>query len=60
MREEKSSQENTPGPYSQVKSESETALGDVINDEDATEAEKNKALQEHVKERLSQGQTSHE
>lgn len=60
MREKQSSQENTPGPSSQVKSESESVLGDVINDEDATDAEKDKALQEHVKKRLNQGQTSHE
>jgi len=60
MREKQSSQENTPGPSSQVKSESESSFSDVINDEDATEDEKNKALQERVKQHLNQGQTSHE
>lgn len=60
MREEQSSQENTPGPSSQVKSEPDTELSSVLNDEDATQEEKNQALQERVRQSLSKGRTSHE
>jgi len=60
MRNKQQSQENTPGPSSQVQLEEGKNPSDVLNDDEASDEEKDAALQQKVQEHLGEGRSSHE
>lgn len=60
MRKKNKSQENTPSPSSQVQLDEGKDPSEVLSDDEASDAEKDAALQKKVQEQLGEGRASHE